>query len=108
MPRYRFRRSAVGRIAVIGVTLVGVLAGPAAAQAEHYCGARFILHERGGWGASDFYVANVSCSHARHEVDRWFHHRQPRHIDGWTFSGGYTIHGKHGKQRVRCYLFGVD
>ena len=104
----RRTRTILLRACVLFAFLVPVLGVPASAQAAHYCGPRFILTEPLGYGASDFYVTNVSCKTVRHEVDRWFRARQPRHIDGWTFSRGYTIRASRRKQRLRCYLFGTD
>lgn len=114
MPRIITTLALIAGLLLIGCAVIAEIstsrANASVAQTArvHYCGGQFILREPLGYGANDFYVTNVSCTAARHEVDRWFRRRQPRHVDGWTFTRGYTIRASHGKQRLRCYLFGTD
>lgn len=100
-------RRAAPVLAALAV-LAAALAVPASAHASVYCGSRFALNEPLGDGASDFYVTDISCQGARRVVDHWFRARFPHHVDGWTFTGGYTVRANRRREHIRFNLFGTD
>jgi hypothetical protein len=107
------RTITIAALAIILIATVGVASASRLAPPRHYCGSRFVLHERYGIGASDFDVSRISCQGAKRVADGWFHatfraHRQPRIYRRWTFRAGYVVTAARGAQQFKFDVFGID